>query len=400
MVDQNKPLDGLRVIDLTHVLAGPFCTYHLGLLGAEVIKVESIAGDMVRSYQGSKEQVAQKLGTGFIAQNAGKRSISIDISKPEGAEQIICLAKDADILVENHRPGALERWGLGYEALRAINPGLVYASLTAFGQNGPYGTRPGFDDVVQATSGFMALNERLEGPIHTGGSFVDYASGLQTVSAILAAMLLKQKTGEGQRVDVAMNDVSMMLINRQVCAAATTGELPPRGGHRRSTMLGRFDAKEGYVNLAGYLPHHCRALCVAMDLPQYAAFSGRDFAERGAEVDAAVEARMKERTAEQWDQIFNREGVLGGAIRDLNQVLATGQPEARELLTRVSTAAGDFQVTTSGYRINNQVFKPVSGVPLLGEHSLEILAELGLDQDQIDGLVKSGIVNTPAEKQL
>jgi crotonobetainyl-CoA:carnitine CoA-transferase CaiB-like acyl-CoA transferase len=182
----DRPLEGMKVIDLTHVLAGPYCTYQLGRLGAEVTKVEPPKGDMVRSWGGSDQQLALKLGSGFVSQNAGKRSICVDITQPEGAAIVKSLSANADILVENYRPGALEKYGIGYDEISALNSEIIYVSISAFGQNGPHGHRPGFDDVIQATSAF------------------------------LAASLLRYKTGKGQRVDIAMQDVTMLLLHRQV----------------------------------------------------------------------------------------------------------------------------------------------------------------------------------------
>ena len=387
-----RPLDGYRVLDLTHVLAGPYCTYQLGLLGAEVIKVESPKGDMVRGWGGTDEQVRLGLGTGFTAQNAGKRSLCVDITREEGAALVAQLAEDVDIFVENYRPGAVAEYGLGYEQIESRNPGVIYLSISAFGQNGPHGHRPGFDDVVQATSGFMSINQRGDGPIRTGGPVLDYATGMQAASSVLAAVLLKEKTGEGQRIDIAMQDVTNLLINRNLHIAASTGEPPAPADDREGMLLGRFACKDGHVMLAGYLPHHCRGICRVLGLTAFAEFSGREFAERAEEVTAAAEAALAERTRLEWDERFSDAGIVAGGVRDLSEVLDTGQPEARELLTEVDSAVGPLKVTNSGYRINDSVFRPVSGVPRLGEQSREVLAELGLEADRIESLIERGIV--------
>jgi crotonobetainyl-CoA:carnitine CoA-transferase CaiB-like acyl-CoA transferase len=387
-----KPLDGMKVIDLTHVLAGPYCTYQLGLLGAEVVKIESPKGDMVRSWGGTENQLAHKLGSGFVSQNAGKRSICLDITEAEGADIVKSLASGADIMVENYRPGALASYGLGYDDIVALNPDIIYVSISAFGQNGPHGHRPGFDDVVQATSGFMSVNIRGDGPIRTGGPVLDYATGMQATSAVLAATLLRLKTGKGQRIDIAMQDVTMLLLNRNTSITASTGIPPEAAGNRDAPMLGRFRAKEGYVMLAGYLPHHCRSLCVAMGLDEYANLDNREFATRGKEIEQAVEHKMLERTAAKWDEIFSKAGVVGGGVRNLAEVLNTGQPASRELLSTVGSAAGEFQVTNNGYRINDEVFTPRSGVPTLGQHTREVLEEIGYETTQIDSLLESGVI--------
>ena len=389
-----RPLDGYRVLDLTHVLAGPYCTYQLGLLGAEVIKVESPRGDMVRGWGGTEEQVGLGLGTGFTAQNAGKRSLCVDITQEDGAALVAKLAEDVDIFVENYRPGAIAEYGLGYAAIQARNPGVIYLSISAFGQNGPHGHRPGFDDVVQATSGYMSINQRGDGPIRTGGPVLDYATGIQAASAVLAAVLLKEKTGAGQRIDIAMQDVTDLLINRNLHIAASTGEPPPPAENRDGMLLGRFACSDGHVMLAGYLPHHCRSICKVLGLDEFAEFSHRQFAEHAEEVSRAAEAALAKRTRLEWDQIFSEAGIVAGGVRYLDEVLDTGQPEARELLTEVDTAAGPVQVTNNGYRINDAVFRPAAGVPRLGQHSHEVLAELGLDGDQIDALINQGVVRS------
>ena len=388
-----KPLEGYRVVDMTHVLAGPYCTYQLGLLGARVTKVETLRGDMVRGWGGSEEELALGLGTGFTPQNAGKRSIAVDVASDAGREIVCSLIDRADIFVENFRPGSMAKLGLDYAAMRDRNPGLIYVSISAFGQDGPNGHRPGFDDVVQATSGYMSINVRGDGPIRTGGPVLDYATGMQAASATLAAVLQRARSGEGQRVDVAMQDVTMLLINRDTTIAANTGAPPARDANRDGPMLGRFATKDGYLMLAGYLPHHCRTLCRAIGLDQFAEASGRELAERSDALEQAVEAKLLERTSAEWDAIFSRAGVVGGGVSDLNAVLASGQPEARGLFAGVDTAAGRLQVTTGGYKLNGEVFGPAGPPPRLGEHTREVLEELGYDAGQIDELVDRSIVS-------
>ena len=387
-----RPLDGVRVVDLTHVLAGPYCAYQLALLGADVIKVESPRGDMVRIWGGSREQVLMGLGAGFVSQNAGKRSICIDITQPEGRDIVLALAEGADVFMENYRPGAIAKYGLGFEDVRARNAKIIYASITAFGQTGPHGHRPGFDDVVQATSGFMSINVRDNAPLRTGGPVLDYATGMHATSSILAAILLRDKTGESQRIDIAMQDVTMLLMNYHTGSTAQTGVSPEPSGDIDGPMLGRFPAKEGYVMLAGYLPRHCSSIAKAIGLEQYETITFRDLLERGDEILAAVSERLLEKTALEWDAIFSELGVVGGGVRELAEVFATGQPEARQVTAPLETAAGEIRVTTNGYRVNDEIWGPRSGVPLLGEHTREILRTLELADTRIDRLIERGIV--------
>ena len=388
-----KPLSDKKVIDLTHVLAGPYCTYQLGLLGAEVIKVESPRGDMTRPWGGEEEQINLGLGTGFVAQNAGKRSIVIDIKDPRGSAIVQDLVKTADIFVENYRPGKMLECGLDFDKLSSINSELIYTSISAFGQNGPHGHRPGFDDVIQATSGFMSINVRGDGPIRTGGPVLDYATGMHATSAVLAALMLLEKTGKGQHIDISMQDVTMLLMNRNTSIAATTGVPLPPGQDREGPLLGRYLTKDGYVMLAGYRARHKRTILEALGLAEYSSMSSAQLNRLSEKIESDVERVLKSKTTAEWDEVFSKFGVVAGGVKDLIEVLATGQPEARDLLTTVNSSFGNHQVSTIGYKINDSTLEPGTHVPLLGEHTEEVLLELGYSNEKISDLLDKGIVN-------
>tara|TARA_Y100001949_G_scaffold88901_1_gene75078 strand:+ start:27 stop:1208 length:1182 start_codon:yes stop_codon:yes gene_type:complete len=388
-----KPLSDKKVIDLTHVLAGPYCTYQLGLLGAEVIKVESPRGDMTRPWGGEEEQINLGLGTGFVAQNAGKRSIVIDIKDPRGSAIVQDLVKTADIFVENYRPGKMLECGLDFDKLSSINSELIYTSISAFGQNGPHGHRPGFDDVIQATSGFMSINVRGDGPIRTGGPVLDYATGMHATSAVLAALMLLEKTGKGQHIDISMQDVTMLLMNRHTSIAATTGVPLPPLQDREGPLLGRYLTKDGYVMLAGYRARHKRTILEALGLAEYSSMSSAQLNSLSEQIESDVERVLKSKTTAEWDEVFSKFGVVAGGVKDLIEVLATGQPEARDLLTTVNSSFGNHQVSTIGYKINDSTLEPGTHVPLLGEHTEEVLLELGYSNEKISDLLDKGIVN-------
>jgi len=388
-----KPLSDKKVIDLTHVLAGPYCTYQLGLLGAEVIKVESPRGDMTRPWGGEEEQINLGLGTGFVAQNAGKRSIVIDIKDPRGSAIVQDLVKTADIFVENYRPGKMLECGLDFDKLSSINSELIYTSISAFGQNGPHGHRPGFDDVIQATSGFMSINVRGDGPIRTGGPVLDYATGMHATSAVLAALMLLEKTGKGQHIDISMQDVTMLLMNRHTSIAATTGVPLPPLQDREGPLLGRYLTRDGYVMLAGYRARHKRTILEALGLAEYSSMSSAQLNSLSEQIESDVERVLKNKTTAEWDEVFSKFGVVAGGVKDLIEVLATGQPEARDLLTTVNSSFGNHQVSTIGYKINDSTFEPGTHVPLLGEQTEEVLLELGYSNEQISDLFDKGIVN-------
>lgn len=388
-----KPLSDKKVIDLTHVLAGPYCTYQLGLLGAEVIKVESPRGDMTRPWGGEEEQINLGLGTGFVAQNAGKRSIVIDIKDPRGSAIVQDLVKTADIFVENYRPGKMLECGLDFDKLSSINSELIYTSISAFGQNGPHGHRPGFDDVIQATSGFMSINVRGDGPIRTGGPVLDYATGMHATSAVLAALMLLEKTGKGQHIDISMQDVTMLLMNRHTSIAATTGVPLPPLQDREGPLLGRYLTRDGYVMLAGYRARHKRTILEALGLAEYSSMSSAQLNSLSEKIESDVERVLKNKTTAEWDEVFSKFGVVAGGVKDLIEVLATGQPEARDLLTTVNSSFGNHQVSTIGYKINDSTLEPGTHVPLLGEHTEEVLLELGYSNEKISDLLDKGIVN-------
>ena len=388
-----KPLSDKKVIDLTHVLAGPYCTYQLGLLGAEVIKVESPRGDMTRPWGGEEEQINLGLGTGFVAQNAGKRSIVIDIKDPRGSAIVQDLVKTADIFVENYRPGKMLECGLDFDKLSSINSELIYTSISAFGQNGPHGHRPGFDDVIQATSGFMSINVRGDGPIRTGGPVLDYATGMHATSAVLAALMLLEKTGKGQHIDISMQDVTMLLMNRHTSIAATTGVPLPPLQDREGPLLGRYLTRDGYVMLAGYRARHKRTILEALGLAEYSSMSSAQLNSLSEQIELDVERVLKSKTTAEWDEVFSKFGVVAGGVKDLIEVLATGQPEARDLLTTVNSSFGNHQVSTIGYKINDSTLEPGTHVPLLGEQTEEVLLELGYSNEKISDLLDKGIVN-------
>jgi len=239
----------------------------------------------------------------------------------------------------------------------------------------------------------MSINERGDGPIRTGGPVLDYATGMHATSSVLAAILLLQQTGEGQRIDIAMQDVTMLLMNRNTSIAATTGVPVPPGQNRDGPLLGRYATQDGYVMLAGYRPSHQRSILEALGLNEYSSLRTSDLMSQMSQIELAVEQKLLDKTTVEWDVIFSRDGIVAGGVKDLSEVLETGQPEARHLLATVTSAAGEHQVTTAGYRINNQVFEPGSYVPMLGEHTSEVLLEMGYADEEIAKLVEERVVS-------
>jgi len=223
-----RPFEGIRVLNFTHVLAGPFSTYQLAVLGADVIKVEPPEmPDMMRDEDADHELAQQGLGSGFICQAAGKRSLILDLGKPDGLETAHKLVAGSDVLVENYRKGTLERLGLGYDAVRKVRPDIIYCSLTGFGQTGPKADHPAYDPVIPAYSGLMAANGTAEvNPVRVGPPAIDYGTGAQAAFAIASALFHRARTGEGQRIDVAMADAALMMMSMPVMATQVLGRRP------------------------------------------------------------------------------------------------------------------------------------------------------------------------------
>src|SRR5713226_3444021 len=247
-----RPFEGIRVIDVTHVLAGPFAAYQLAVLGADVIKVEHPDDpDQSRSSGTDKALNRRKMGTGFLTQASNKRSITLDLKKEQDREILKKLVATADVFVENYRPGAFEALGLGYEALAAINPKLIYASFSAFGQHGPRGKQTAYDHVIQATSGIMAMMGTKDvHPVKFGAPVIDYATGMTGAFALSAALFQRERTGRGQRIDMAMLDVAMILMSSHLTGYLRNGVHPkPHGNKHAYATNSAYPTKSGLVML-------------------------------------------------------------------------------------------------------------------------------------------------------
>ena len=269
------PLAGIRIIDLTQVLAGPYCTYQLALLGAEVIKVEPPGGEWTRLGGGIDELAAQRLGSLFCVQNSDKQFVEADLKDPADLGAVLHLVDDADVFIQNYRPGVAERLGLGVDALQARNPEIVYCSLSAYGADGPIGGRPAYDHVVQAMSGIMETTGTDEmGPVKVGAPYVDYATGLNAAFAVMAALAERTRTGEGQVVDVSMLDTTLNLMASNMSAVATTGNDLPKLGNEAasgSPSSGCFTTGDGeHIMLAANNERQFADLCKGLGHPEWA----------------------------------------------------------------------------------------------------------------------------------
>ncbi|MCA8929063.1 MAG: CoA transferase, partial [Alphaproteobacteria bacterium] len=309
-----QPLAGKRVIDVTQVLAGPYCTYQLALMGAEVIKIELPGqGDWTRLGGEDAELSAAGYSLGFLTQNADKKSVCLNLKTAEGVAVLKQLIQTADVFVENFKPGTAAGLGIGYEDVRDLNPTLVYASLSAFGQDGPLGHRPAYDHIIQGMVGIMHTTGTPETvPNKVGSPYVDYATGLMGAFAVVSALLERERTGAGQRVDVAMLDTAMLLMASLAVSTAATGTPPPPTGNEAfsgSPSSGTYETQDGLIMLAANNERQFQTLCRAIgraDLLEDERFAERTARKRNAPaLRAEFAALFRTKTAAEWEAFLD-----------------------------------------------------------------------------------------------
>jgi len=391
-----RPLEGIRVVDLTHVLAGPYCTYQLGLLGADIVKVEVPGGEWLRHQGPPGARRDAGLGAGFVAQSAGKRMISVDIRKPEGAEIVRALARTSDVFVENLTPGVAARAGLGDAALRALNPRLICASITGFGQDGPFAGWPAYDHVVQAMSGLMSLTGTPEsGPLRVGPPVVDYLTGLHAAFAIMAALAARERSGGFQRVDIAMRDCALAAMSSVVSAHLNAGVTPKAAGNipaSDSPSAGVFETADGKLALAANTEHQFERLCAVLHRagwlrdPRFATRPER--ARNAAALREEIARCLAARGAAEWEALLMQADVPAGRLRTLPEAVAEPQTEARAML---HTVDGHTLMGTA-FKLNGAPLAPTEAPRPTGADTEAVLGELGYDAPTIDRLARSGVI--------
>lgn len=403
-------LNGVRVIDLTRVVAGPLATQTLGDLGADVIKVERKGpGDDVRQlgppWIKDRDGHDSDQSMYFQTVNRNKRSLTIDFAKPEGAEAIRALVANSQIFVENYRPGTLARYGLGYEDLRAINPALVYCSITGFGQTGPYSSRSGYDYLVQAMGGVMALTGLADGnpgagPMRVGIPLADVFAGLNAAIGIVTALRHAEQTGQGQHIDIALLDSQVAALLNPFAAWLNNGQLVGRTGneHPSATPYGPYQTQDGHILLATFNDREFVRVADVLGHPEWAAdkrfaYSKDRIANRKLLASMMNEVLMQ-KSSQEWVAAFNAAKISCGPINDMSEVASEPQVLARGMVVEMEhPTAGVLKVAGSPLRMSETPVGYKRVPPTPGQHSREVLAEIAnLSEAEIDKLFELGVV--------
>jgi crotonobetainyl-CoA:carnitine CoA-transferase CaiB-like acyl-CoA transferase len=378
-------LDGLRVLDFTTTIAGPHCTRLLADLGAEVVKIEAPEGDMMRT----RPPLRNGASTSFGQLNAGKKSIVLDLKTPPAVEAVRRLVATADVVVENFRPGVMRRFGLDYEALAPIKPELIYCAISGYGQTGPSSQLPAYAPVIHAASGYdlahMAYQGEERRPDYCGIYIADVLTGTYAFGAITTALYHRQLTGRGQMIDVSMLESMLTLTLSEIQAAQFS--LPPLG----RPIFGPVATKDGYINLSIASERTFQNLAIASGHPQWIAdprfAQYNDRRRNWGELIDELEEWSRERTTEEVQAVFDRHGVPSSPYRTVKAAMADPQLAHRRAFVQINDAGGTFRALNPPFRMSDTPAAASPHVALLGEHTEELLAEIGYTPSQVTALV-------------
>ena len=399
--DRPRPLAGIRILDLTTVLAGPYCTYQLALLGAEVTKLERPGqGDWARS--GAPVTGIPEFSAQFVAQNAAKKSITLDLQTDEGRAIALRLIAQADVIVENFSAGVADRLGIGYAAAREQRADIVYCAISGYGQDGPMSRRPAYDHVVQAASGITLLTGTSETvPNRIGPPLFDYLAGIYGGFAVLAALRERDRTGQAQMVDVAMLDAAIVAMASTVSALTNSGIEPRPNGNTAasgSPASGIFETRDGLLSLTANQEAQLVRLCRVLEvdaLLQDARFANHALRLANAnEFRALLTAAMRKRSASEWEELLSASHVPATKVRTLREVMAEPHIARRELRQQVldPVTGCTIAVPSIGFKWNQRSIGPDTAPPRLGQHTAEVLTGLGMNEAQIQALRDARVV--------
>jgi CoA:oxalate CoA-transferase len=381
-----KLLEGVRVLDLTNVLSGPFATLHLALLGADVIKIENPdGGDLARRLGNVPEYNRKLLGTSFLAQNANKRSLTLNLKAEEGRQIFRKLLVKADVVVENFRPGVMDRLGLGYQQMRELNPRIVHCAISGFGQTGPDAFKPAYDQIIQGLSGLMSINgdERLN-PLRCGFPVCDTVGGLNAAFAVMAALYHRERSGEGQFIDVALLDSIMPLMGWVAANLLIGGQQPIPLGNENFTAApsSMFRTRDGFINIAANQQQQWEDLADILGVPELKTdprFQERDTRKGNRYVlRPLLEARLMQETTAHWVEVLNALGIPAGDVLSLEVALSSEQVRHRRVLEDVEQPElGNIKLFNLTARFSATPAAIEAPPPRLSEHTQAILNELG-----------------------
>jgi crotonobetainyl-CoA:carnitine CoA-transferase CaiB-like acyl-CoA transferase len=396
-----KPFAGIRILDFTRYLAGPYGTYQLALLGADVVKIESHDGDESRHLLVNREWADRKMASSFLAVNANKRSITLDLRKPAAIEVITRLVRTADVVWENFRPGVMERLGLGYDALAAINPRLIYCAVSGFGHTGPERTTAAFDGKLQAMSGIMSITgDPAGGPMRAGFAICDTIGGMTAALAVSSALYQRQQTGRGQFVDVAMLDAALAFIPGPVCEYTVAG-IPQRqignGSVSRKPTASRFRAGGGgYIVLAVLTEKQFASLmrtigrADALDDPRFKDWRARTDNEPA--LREIIETALAADEPKAWEARLTAADVPCATVWKIEEITRHPQLEHRDVMQTVDSRYGPMRLVGAGFRLAHGSPAIEREPPTLGEHTDEILGEAGYGPTEIKELRRDGVI--------
>ena len=399
-----KPLKGIKVLDLTGVLAGPYCTYQLALLGADVIKMENLQnGDWTREGGKDKSLVKKSMGTSFLIQNSDKKSIQINLKSKKGKNIALELVKNVDVFVENMRPGKAEKLGLGWKDLSKINSKIIYCSISAFGQDGPFKNRGAYDHVVQGMSGIMTTTGTKEtGPTKVGSPYIDYATGLNAAFAIVSAMHEVKQKNKSIRLDVSMLDTSFLLMANMVTEHLNSGWVPtPMGNEAQSgsPASGMYSTLTSPILLAANNNIQFFSLCDALnsigsfDKEKWKSESVRR--SKQSDLRKEFQSIFITKTAEDLEILLNNFNVPAGRVRSLPDAVSDKQFQERKLWNKINIKSinRDYFVPSIGFKVDEKPVLPESPPPILGDDTEQVLKEIGITRDLVNNLRKDGIIN-------
>ena len=396
------PLRGVRVLDLTSVLAGPFCGYQLARMGAEVVKIENPrGGDLARRLGADPELARREMGLSFVAVNAGKQSVAIDLKDPRGKAVFLELVETADVVLENFRPAVMKRLGLDYPVLAARNPRVVYCAISGFGQTGPWADRPAYDQTIQGLAGVMSITgDARSAPLRAGFPVCDTVGGMTAAFAIAAALVEQKTTGRGRRIDVSLLESTLATMGWVVSNYLNAAAVPQPMGNENFTAApsGTFRTGDGLLNISANEQRQFEALCELVGRPELttdARFAARQDRRQNREaLRRVLEEPLAARGAAEWERVLNERGVPAGRVLSVPEILDHAQLQGRrfvEPLPVAGTGGAPLRVTRPGFLLDGDLPAP-EAPPVLGADTRAWLRRLGRTDAEIDALVRAGAI--------